>query len=81
LNGARRRIRIGIALTAAGVLGALLALRFAQTDETLMRILAVGGGLLVTLLFVTYRALERIAAAAKANPIPPQPHTDDKDER
>jgi hypothetical protein len=81
LNGARRRIRIGIALTAAGVLGVLLALRLAGTDETLTRILAVGGGLLVTLLFVTYRALERIAEAAKANPIPPQPHTDDKDER
>jgi hypothetical protein len=81
LNGTRRRIRIGIALTAAGVLGALLALRLAGTDETVMRILAAGGGLLVTLLFVTYRALERIAAAAKANPVPPPRSTDDEDER
>jgi hypothetical protein len=67
VNAAAGRIRLAIFAVAGVVLAALLLLRFAQVDETLLRILAIGGGLLVTLLFVTYRALLKVVEAAKAS--------------
>jgi hypothetical protein len=80
LNPAQRRVRIGIGVVAALVLAGLLALRAAGADQSLLRILAISGGLLVTMLFVTYRALVKMVEAARANPNPP-PWDDDKDDR
>jgi hypothetical protein len=80
VSGSVRRIRLGIGVVAAVVLAGLLALRQAGAEPALLRILAIGGGLLVTMLFVTYRALANIVAAAKANPDPLPYDEDDEDE-
>lgn len=80
MTDARRRVRTWIAITAGVLLGILLALRQAGIERDLLRILAIGAGLLVTLLIVTYRALVKAVDAAKANPNPP-PWDDDEDER
>jgi hypothetical protein len=75
-----RRIRLALAGLAMAVLVALFFLKRAGIDDTLFRILAITGGLLVTLLFVTYRALLKMVEAAKANTQPPPPviHEDDR---
>ncbi len=67
MNATAGRIRLAIGAVAVLVVALLVALRIAQADETLVRILAIGGGLLVTLLFVTYRALLKVVEAAKAS--------------
>jgi hypothetical protein len=80
VSGTAGRIRLAIAGVAVLVLAALFILRRAGIDENLFRILAITGGLLVTLLFVTYRALLKLVAAAQAGALQPSP-TDDKDDR
>jgi hypothetical protein len=75
-----RNIRLAIAAVAVFVLFGLLVLRRTGTDESLFRVLAIAGGLLVTMLFVTYRALLNMVEAAKANSHPP-PTDDDEDDR
>jgi hypothetical protein len=74
-----RRVRITIALVAAVVVLGLFTLKRAGVEDNLFRILAVAGGLLVTVLFVTYRALLKMVEAAKANPHPPPPDADEDD--
>jgi hypothetical protein len=74
------RIRLAIAVIAAIVLAGLLVMKRTGVDEALLQVLAIGGGLLVTMLFVTYRALLKVVEAAKANPHPPPPDDDDEDE-
>ncbi len=74
------RIRAGIAVVAAVVVLTLFGLKQAGVDAALLRILAIAGGLLVTMLFVTYRALLNMVEAAKNNPDPP-PQDDDEDDR
>jgi hypothetical protein len=72
LNPSARRVRLAVALVAAAVLAGLFVLRRAGIDETLFRILAAAGALLVTALFVTYRALLKMVEAARNAPAPPQ---------
>jgi small neutral amino acid transporter SnatA (MarC family) len=79
VNATAGRIRLAIAIVAATVLAGLLVLRWLGIDRKLLTVLAIAGGLLVTLLFVTYRALLRIVETARANPHPP-PQDDDDDE-
>jgi hypothetical protein len=53
----RRRIRNGIfGLAAVSLLG-LIGLRYWGVDQAAMRIAAISAGLLVTTLFMTYRAM------------------------
>jgi hypothetical protein len=80
VNATARRIRAFIAAVALIVVAGLATLKGAGADEKLLRVLAIGGGLLVTMLFVTYRALLRLAEAAGAAARPPLPD-DDKDAR
>jgi hypothetical protein len=80
LNASARRARLAIGIVAILVLAGLLALRQAGVETTLLRILAIGGGLLVTLLFVTYRALLSMVEAARGNPDPPPPDDDDDED-
>ncbi len=80
MNQTARRIRLSIALIAAVVLAGLLGLRELGVPQRLLAVLAIAGGLLVTLLIVTYRALLRIVETARANPHPPPPHDDDDED-
>lgn len=73
-----RRVRIGIGIVAAAVILALFGLRRLGIEEMLWRILAAAGALLVTLLFVTYRALLKIVEAAHRQP-QPLPYEDEDD--
>jgi hypothetical protein len=75
-----RRVRVTIAIVAALVILGLFVLKRIGVDEMLFRILAIAGGLLVTMLFVTYRALLKMVEAARTNPHPPPPD-DDEDDR
>jgi hypothetical protein len=77
LSQAARRIRIGLVILAGALLAALLWLKREGVDETLLRILAIAAGLLVTLLFVTYRALLKMVEAARSQP--PTPDVERKD--
>jgi predicted permease len=76
-----RRVRNGIIVLALALLAALLAMKFTGLDQKLLRILAIAAGLLVTMLLITYRALLKIAEAARSNPDPPPPDDDDEDDR
>jgi hypothetical protein len=68
LSPAARRIRIGLFILAGVLFAALLWMKRAGADETLLRILAIAAGLLVTMLFVTYRALLKMVEAARSQP-------------
>jgi hypothetical protein len=82
VNPTAGRIRLAIAIVAALVLAGLFGLKQLGVEQKLLTVLAIAGGLLVTLLFVTYRALLRIVETARANPHPPPPDDDDdEDER
>jgi drug/metabolite transporter (DMT)-like permease len=82
VNATQRRIRLGIVLVAAVVFAGLFLLKRAGVDEALLQVLAIGGALLVTMLFVTYRALLKVVEAARDNPHPPPPDDeDDEDDR
>jgi hypothetical protein len=63
-------VRLAIAAIAVVVLAGLLVLKRSGVDETLLSILAIAGGLLVTALFVTYRALLKVVEAAANWPTP-----------
>jgi hypothetical protein len=82
VNATQRGIRLAIVLVAAIILAGLFVLKRAGVEEALLQVLAIGGALLVTMLFVTYRALLKVVEAAKANPHPPPPDDDeDEDDR
>jgi hypothetical protein len=80
VSDGRRRVRLWIAIVAALVALGLFALRQAGVEQALLNVLAISGGVLVTVLFVTYRALVNIVEMAKANPNPPPPDDDEDDE-
>jgi hypothetical protein len=78
VNPSAARIRLVIGLVALLVILGLLALKRTGVDDGLFRVLAIAGGLLVTLLFVTYRALLKLVEAARAGPhAPPSGDEDD----
>ncbi|MGL4241908.1 MAG: hypothetical protein ACRCTI_12420 [Beijerinckiaceae bacterium] len=81
MNDTGRRIKLSIGILAALIIGGVYAMHLAGAEPMLIRMVAIAGGLLVTLLIVTYRALRKIVEMAKANPTPPVPDDDDEDDR
>jgi hypothetical protein len=79
VTASQQRVLLSIGVVAAAVLAGLFALRRAGVDERLFTVLAVGGGALVTVLVVTYRALTRIVEAARAAPQQAVPDDDEDD--
>jgi hypothetical protein len=78
VTASQRRVLVSIGIVAAAVALGLFALRRAGVEERLFTVLAVGGGALVTVLIVTYRALSKIVEAARA--APQQAVQDDEDD-
>jgi hypothetical protein len=68
VSPSQRRVRLSVALVAAAVVIALFVLRRMGVDEMLFRIFAASGALLVAVLYVTYRTLQKMVAAAQAAP-------------
>ncbi len=74
------RLKQGIWLLAALLLGGLIMLRLLDADRTLLKILAIASALLVLLLLITYRAFAGVADAARNGALEGAAPAEDEDE-
>jgi hypothetical protein len=78
--GVSSRIKRGIWLLAAVLLGGLVLLRLVDVDRDLLKILAIASALLVLLLLITYRAFAGVAEAARNGTLEGAATADDEDD-